>query len=219
MVVSANQRFAKKAVPWLFGIAALGFVPLLIIAFDPNSLNEWLPAYWAGAAGGLMLELIRGGWGLELPALGSKKPVDQSFAPFGKWVDIGFLGRMASGAVAAPVFVVLINVLIDGKSGTELSEIAGHVDTLAWSVLLGAASPVAWKAGEALVSGRTGQLSKAIAAQNVDEGKEVLKDMAANPPTGEDAQLKLGAAIAKLDSAQSILSQGSGQPAPAAPEG
>lgn len=216
MVASSNQKTFRKATPWLFGLAALGFVPILIIAFGPDSLRDWLPAYWAGAAGGLMLELIGGGWGLEMPSAGNKKPLDQRFAPFGKWVDIGFFGRMATGALAAPVFLVLINVLIDGKSSKELSEVAGNVDTLAWAVLLGAASPSVWKAGEALVTARVGQLTDVLAAQHVEEGKDALKELAANPSADSAAQVKLGTVIGKLDSAHSILASGSGkaQPAP-----
>ncbi len=212
MVASPNLKASRKLVPWLFGLATLGFVPILLVLFNPGSTKEWLPAYWAGAAGGLMLELIGGNWGLEMPSAGNRKPIDQRFAPFGKWVDIGFLGRMAAGAVAAPVFLVLINVLIDGKSSKELSEIAGHVDTLAWAVLIGAASPVVWKAGEALVSARMEQMTTVVAAQKVAEVKDAVKSVADKTTTAENAQVQLGVAIGKLDAAHSLLA---GAPAPA----
>lgn len=196
------RKAIKDAVPWLLGLAALGFVPVLAIAFDPGSITKWLPAYWAGAAGGLMLELVGGGWGIELPSRNKKGPTDRRFAPLGPWVDIGFFGRMAEGAVAAPVFLILINSLLDGKSNDELMAIATHFDTLAWSVLVGMASPAVWKAGEALVSARMGQLNKAAVAEHVEEAGAELKKVAetATPET----KLALGQVIGKLESTPSL---------------
>jgi len=168
----------KKLVPWLLSLAALGFAPILAIAFDPGSITKWLPAYWAGAAGGLMLELIGGSWGVELPSMGKKGPPDKRFKPFGPWVDLGFFARMTQGALAAPVFLILVNSLLDGKSNEELMNIATNFDTLAWAVLIGMASPAVWKAGEALVAARMGQLNQAVVAEHVKGAEEELKEVA-----------------------------------------
>lgn len=204
------KRGVRKVAPWLFGIAAVAFVPFLLVVFSPDSLKDWLPAYWAGAAGGLMLELIGGAWGLELPSADGKPPADGRFAPFGPWIDIGFFGRMATGALAGPVFLILIGVLLDGKSNDELASIAGNFDTIAWSVLIGMASPVAWKVGETLVSARLEQVNTAVVAQHVQEAKDKLQDLANQPATQgtPDAQLALGNAIGKLESAQSLVAGG-----------
>jgi hypothetical protein len=73
--------------------------------------------------------------------------------------DIGFLGRMTTGAVAAPAFLAIVNALDATEQqaanmGTHLASIAARPDTLAWAVLLGAVSPVVWGLGESLVKSR-----------------------------------------------------------------
>lgn len=203
----------KAVAPWLFGLAALAFVPFLLVVFSPGSLKDWLPAYWAGAAGGLMLELVGGGWGLELPSAEGKPPKDGRFAPFGPWIDIGFFGRMTTGALAGPVFLILIAVLLDGKSNDELASIATNFDTLAWSVLIGMASPAAWKVGETLVSARLEQVNNAVIAQHVKEANTNLEDLANQPQIEQapEAQQVLGKAIGTLESAQSLIT---GDPPP-----
>jgi len=193
------------------GLAALIFVPVLAIAFDPGSITKWLPSYWAGAAGGLMLELVGGGWGVELPSTGKKGPVDRRFAPFGSWIDLGFFGRMTEGALAAPVFIILINALLDGKSNDELLAIATNFDTLAWSVVVGLASPSAWKAGEALVAAKMGQLNQTAVAEHVKEAGQDLEKVAegADP----EAKLAIGQVIGKLKSTPTLTT---GAPPPPA---
>lgn len=204
MAVNRYVKNASKLTPWLIGLAALAFVPALIIAFNPGSTKDWLASYWAGAAGGLMLELVGGGWGVELPSMGGKRPADRRFAPFGPWIDLGFLGRMATGAVAAPVFLVLINALLDGKSNEELVTIANNFDTLAWSVLVGMASPAAWKMGDALISARMGQVNKAVVAEHVEDVSKDLEGLAESAPTSE-ARVAIGKAIGKLESTQGLV--------------
>lgn len=156
-----------------------------------------------------MLELIGGGWGLEYPSKSTRRPTDQRFAPLGPWVDIGFFGRMTTGAVAAPVFLILIKVLLDGLSSEELATTAESADTLAWAVLIGAASPAAWKAGEALVATRLGAAHDAMVSRQVTEATNELNGAVTRAAASETAPanvtIDLGKALGKMESAERLL--------------
>ena len=145
-------------VPWLLAAAALA-APWLLLQTLGGDAEVWGHAYWAGAFGGLVLELIRNRWRVELPSRSPKKLVgrEESFAEYGPVYDIGVFGRMVTGALAAPTFLVIVNAFdtpADTAVGTHLAAIAGRVDTLGWAVLIGAVSPVVWSLGEQLVRSR-----------------------------------------------------------------
>lgn len=160
----AVRSFANAVVtvsPWLFGFAALGMPFVLLETVAGNDVAAWSGVYVAGAVGGLVLELLRGRWRLELPSRrrGVGRSPEPSFAPYGPLTDIGFLGRMTTGAVAAPAFLAIINALDASEQqaadmGAYLASVAVRPDTLAWGVLLGAVSPVVWGLAESLVKSR-----------------------------------------------------------------
>jgi hypothetical protein len=145
-------RVVPNLWPWILGLVALALVPALL-PLVPAASN-WVPIYWAGAIGGLMLELFQGGWGLELPAMTGQRPSRSSWLPVGPWIDIGVLGRMTAGGVGAVVFLILVNVVIADTASDELSALADRLDTLAWAVAIGAASPALWALGARLVKAR-----------------------------------------------------------------
>jgi len=147
--------------PWLFGLAALGIPFVLLETVADTDTAAWSRIYVGGAVGGLVLELLRGRWRLELPSRrrGVGRSPEQSFAPYGPLTDIGFLGRMTTGAVAAPAFLAIVNALDATEQqaadmAAYLASVAARPDTLAWAVLLGAVSPVVWGLGESLVKSR-----------------------------------------------------------------
>jgi hypothetical protein len=159
--------------PWLFGLAALAGPYVLLETLGSKEVSAWSDVYIAGAVGGLILELLRGRWRLELPSKGRGigKGAEQSFAPFGPLTDIGFFGRMTTGAVAAPVFLAILNALDASEAqardlSSYLATLAPRADTIAWGVLIGALSPAVWTMGESLVKGRF-----AIADTRVDAMK------------------------------------------------
>jgi hypothetical protein len=53
-------RVVPNLWPWILGLVALALVPALL-PLVPAASN-WVPIYWAGAIGGLMLERFQGGW-------------------------------------------------------------------------------------------------------------------------------------------------------------
>lgn len=172
---------------WIVG-AVLVIAPFLILEWAAGKqLEAWSAVYVAGAIGGLVLEFMRNAWRLERPS--SSKPgkaAEASFAPFGPLTDTGFLGRMFTGGVVAPVFLILVNAL-DASSeqarnlGGHLAGVAVRPDTIAWGVAVGFASPAVWALVEGFVKSRA-------AVANLRLEKEVKKT--------EAEHVKAGAAVA-----------------------
>jgi hypothetical protein len=114
----------QAAAPWVFGIVAVAIIPVALRILDAlgmaepvDSLLAWIPAFIAGAAGGFVLELIKSRWTMELPwtvppVADPLKSDDSGFGdPVGPRIDLGFLGRIATSALAAPVALILLTFL------------------------------------------------------------------------------------------------------------
>jgi hypothetical protein len=164
--VMANGRCAPVEAPgsflgWLFGLFLLVGPWVLLETLAPSDLEAWADIYVAGAIGGLALELIRNRWRFEGPSDGQRPDEDaeSSFAPYGPLTDVGFLGRMATGAIAAPVFLIIVNALDANEQqsanlGLYLTELAKRPDTYAWGVAVGFSSPAVWTIIEGFVKAR-----------------------------------------------------------------
>jgi hypothetical protein len=192
------RKFWKHFYPWLIGLVFLLALPVACIFADLGSVEAWLPVYGAGAVGGLILELSGGGWGIELPSSTGQVPKDEQFAPFGPWVDLGFLGRMITGAVAAPVFLIIVNVVPKAPASDQLAALGNNLDNIVWGVLIGAASPAAWKAGKSLVDARLAQVKLADAGDQADQADTAInKALKAQPKETVKAPLLEAAASVK----------------------
>lgn len=172
---------------WALGLTVL-VGPYLILEFiAPSDVSIWARIYIAGALGGLCFELIRNRWRLEVPSdkRGVGKLPEPTFAPFGPLLDIGFLGRMTTGAVAAPAFVALVDALDATEAQSQdlsgyLTSIAGRSDTLAWGVAVGFAAPAVWSLMETIVKTRSAVTQSRLetAGASVEVAKEkVLKQL------------------------------------------
>jgi hypothetical protein len=154
----------KSEGSWLLGLLALLGPYLLLELVAPTSVSVWARVYIAGAVGGLCFELIRNRWRLEMPssAGAGRRSAEPTFAPLGPLADVGFLGRMLTGAVAAPTFIAIISVL--DASDTQQSDLPKYLeslatrpDTLAWGVAAGFAAPAVWDADRAVHRGAWGR--------------------------------------------------------------
>jgi hypothetical protein len=151
----------KSGGSWLIGLLAL-LGPYLLLEFvAPTSVSVWARVYIAGAVGGLCFELIRNRWRLEMPlgAPAGSRSVEPTFAPLGPLSDIGFLGRMLTGAAAAPTFIAIISVLDASETQQSdlpkyLESLATRPDTLAWGVAAGFAAPAVWALIEQFIAAR-----------------------------------------------------------------
>jgi hypothetical protein len=208
-LATVEAPMSRNVYSWLLGLAALMFPPIIIAVAGPSDSEDWLPVYWAGAIGGLALELFAGGWGLELPSSSRRRPSDMRWAPFGPWHDLGFLGRMITGAIAAPVFLVVVNVLGDNASGSDLAAQGDDLENLAWGVLIGAASPTAWKLAESLVSSRIGMAQQQLSSQITESAENKLaeaQNQLADPNITDTQTLAtLAEAKGQLGSARAVL--------------
>jgi len=168
--------------------------------------------FWAGAIGGLVLELVSGSWGVELPSYSRRRPAETRFAPLGPWHDLGFLGRMTTGAIAAPVFLILVNVIGDSTDSASLTALGDDLESLAWGALIGAASPAAWKLGEGLVTSRIGLAQQHLSDQlqsQAESDLETAKEQIADPNTSnQEAVATLALAQGRLESARTVLAGG-----------
>jgi hypothetical protein len=142
---------------WAAGVLVLAGIWLVLELFSPDQVAAWSGIYLAGAVGGLALEFMRNAWRFEGPSASEPgEGADPSFAPYGPLTDLGFLGRMLTGAIAAPTFIVLVNA-VDASSGDltdQLTAIASRTDTYAWAVAVGFASPAVWTLIEGFVKNR-----------------------------------------------------------------
>jgi hypothetical protein len=198
---------------WSLGLLAFSLTPgLLVLAASltegvtSQSLAAWTAPYFAGAIGGLILELIQGRGRLELPSVAAKEPPpagspeasrpiegsagnestggtdeeDDIAAPYGPRIDLGFFARLTLGGVAGAAFMILIRVAVDEVSPSSLPASGTSLETLAWAALIGAVSPAVWKAGQALVNARMGSLTEKVQASGevLDEAEAVVKDAA-----------------------------------------
>lgn len=146
---------------WALGLLVL-IGPYLLLEFvAPTNVSVWARVYIAGAVGGLCFELIRNRWRLEMPskAKPGRRSAEPTFAPLGPLTDIGFLGRMLTGAAAAPTFIAIVSVL-DASSSQQsdlpgyLESLATRADTLAWAVAAGFAAPAVWTVIEQFIQAR-----------------------------------------------------------------
>ena len=118
---------------------------------------------------------------------------------------------MTTGAVAAPVFLAILNALDATEPQASdisayLATIASRADTLAWAVLIGALSPAVWSMGESLVKARF-----AIADTQLDAMK---KSVASAAKDLKGQQVKVDQAIAKVVDAAAKAPSTSGAAAP-----
>ena len=182
----------KAAAPWFFGVVAIAIVPITLLLLDGLGMGEpvdsllmWVPVFWAGAIGGFVLELIKSRGTMELPstvpqtkAADPAKPDDSGFGdPVGPRIDLGFLGRIATSALAAPVALILLNVPDDAaKVATTLAAVAPRVDTLSLAVAIGFAAPAVWAGLEAIVTARLKALQEkqANGASQIEQQADLL---------------------------------------------
>ena len=198
------EKFWHASYPWLIGLLGLLVVPVVAIFADLGTVEDWLPVYGAGALGGLILELSAGGWGVELPSASGQVPKDEQFAPYGPWIDLGFLGRMIMGAVAAPVFLILVHAIPEAPDEAKLGALGHNLDNIAWGVLIGAASPAAWKIGQSMVQARLTQVKQVVAQQTLDKAESAL-DKAAQEGPKTAVQTPLLEAAASVKAAKASL--------------
>ena len=157
----ANNRKTKPGGSWAIGLLVLFGPYLLLELVAPTNVSVWARVYIAGAVGGLCFELIRNRWRLEMPsgAKAGRRSAEPTFAPLGPLTDIAFLGRMLTGAVAAPTFIAIISVLDASESQQSdlpkyLESLATRPDTLAWGVAAGFAAPAVWTLIEQFIAAR-----------------------------------------------------------------
>jgi hypothetical protein len=160
--------------------------------------------YIAGAVGGLCFELIRNRWRLEMPssAKAGRKSAEPTFPPLGALADIGFLGRMLTGAVAAPTFIAIVSVLDASESQQSdlpeyLESLATRPDTLAWGVAAGFAAPAVWTLIEQFIQARGAvansrleiiQKEVGLIQAKAEQGLEAAGTArATEPPAAEDS--------------------------------
>lgn len=146
---------------WVYGVLVLlgGYLLLELVA--PTPVAVWARIYIAGAFGGICFELMRNHWRLEMPS-GSKagrRSAEPSFAPLGPLADLGFVGRMITGAVAAPTFIAIVATLDASEAQRNdipayLETLATRGDTLAWGVAAGFAAPAVWTLLEQFIQAR-----------------------------------------------------------------
>lgn len=203
----ANTRRAPVQAPgsfvgWIFGLLLLVVPWILLEALAPSDLEKWADIYIAGAVGGLALELIRNRWRFESPSAEQQpgEGAETSFAPFGPLTDIGFLGRMATGAIAAPVFLIIVNGLDANEQqardlGAYLAELAKRPDTVAWGVAVGFTSPAVWTVVERFVKARGAmadlRLDRERAEVELDKVKAEV-ELAKNQLQGQQNEQALG---------------------------
>jgi hypothetical protein len=185
-----------------------------------DSLLVWVPTFIAGAAGGFVLELIKSRWTMELPstvpsaqAADPLKPDDSGFGdPVGPRIDLGFLGRIATSALAAPVALILLNVPGDSaQTAATLAATATRLDTLALAVVIGFAAPAIWTALEAMVVNRIKALQdkQKIIAALIEEKAEVLKSFRPQSAAfSPDEQKAISEIVGSLQTAARTLRSG-----------
>lgn len=195
---------AGSSRPWLLGGLALLGAPVALWAMQGmgwgapalDPIRAWLPVYFAGAAGGLVLELLKGQGRIELPSSSVavqqvlENELDSDFAPFGPRIDIGVFSRLTMGAFAAVVFMILSASVVDGATVEQLAASAARVDTLAWAIAIGATSSAVWVALQEAVTSRANRFKARIAALNkITQG--ALNELAVTKQTIETIQTQL----------------------------
>jgi hypothetical protein len=168
---AADQPARSRALPrlsergslgsWFYGVLLLLGGYLLLEFVAPTPIAVWARIYIAGAFGGICFELMRNHWRLEMPS-GSpagRRSAEPLFAPLGPLDDLGFLGRMITGAVAAPTFIAIVATL--DTSEAQQADLSGYLetlatrgDTLAWGVAPGFAALAVWTLLEQFIQAR-----------------------------------------------------------------
>jgi len=93
------------------------------------------------------------------------------FAPHGLRLDVGFMGRMFAGGLAAVVFTILFAVLVDEADLLALTSMR-EPDNLAWAIVAGAVSPMVWENVGGLAQSRLGRI-QALLDQAADNAAVV----------------------------------------------
>lgn len=196
---------------WAIGLFVL-VGPYLILEFGaPTNVSVWARIYIAGAVGGLCFELIRNRWFLEMPTsqpAGGRSP-EPTFAPLGPLQDIGFLGRMLTGAVAAPTFIAIVSVL--DASDSQQDDLPGYLeslgtqpDTIAWGVAAGFAAPAVWALIDQFIAARGAvantrlETRKAETAVIHTKAEQALEALKAGPAAGNGRNGEIEIAAARL---------------------
>jgi hypothetical protein len=145
---------------WTLAIGMFLIPPLLAATFGSDAVSQWVGVYFAGAFGGLVLELTASRGQIELPSTRgpqsdpAKEEKVQLGNPLGRQVDLGFFSRMMLGGLAAFTVLLLAKFLSVGAKSDDFSTSAAAVSTLAWAVAIGFASPGAWAAVKRLAESR-----------------------------------------------------------------
>ncbi len=160
---------------WLLASLVVVFPVLLVLWPGPEVLRAWIPAYVAGAFGGLVHELIASRWQVELPSVPEQTGPDEKneFAkPLGPRVDLGFFGRMFTGGLAAFTVLLLARYLASAGGSAYLPTAAETPATIAWAVAIGFTSPAAWKAIKKLADARYATLTAQAEAKDEQRKRE-----------------------------------------------
>ena len=196
---------------WTIGLLALISPYVVLELAAPTSASVWSRIYIAGAVGGLCFELIRNRWRLEMPSFvkaGSRSP-EPTFAPLGPLRDIGFLGRMLTGAVAAPTFVAIVSVL--DANDSQQGDLAAYVeslgtrpDTIAWGVAAGFAAPAVWTLIEQFIAARGAVANSRLETRKAEtaviqiKAEQALEALKAGPAAGNGRNGEIEIAAARL---------------------
>jgi hypothetical protein len=192
---------------WAIGLLVL-IGPYLILEFGaPTNVSVWARIYLAGAVGGLCFELIRNRWRLEMPSSekAGRRSAEPTFAPLGPLQDVGFLGRMLTGAVAAPTFIAIVSVLDandsqQGDLSAYLESLGTRPDTVAWGVAAGFAAPAVWTLIEQFIAARGAvantrlETRKAETAVIHTKAEQALEALKAAPSSGNGGGSEAAAA-------------------------
>jgi hypothetical protein len=111
---------------------------------------------------------------------------------------------MITGAVAAPVFLIIVHVVPTAPPTNQLADLGHNLDNIVWGVLIGAASPAAWKAGQAMVDARLGAAKQAVADEHAKKADEAITTALEAGPKA-DVQKPLLEAAASIKAAQATL--------------
>jgi hypothetical protein len=227
MTKAPTKATDYSVVAWVAGPVALaGFWALLKYTAGPSH-SKWAPVYLAGAAGALCYELMRNRWRIEMPSANNPvgKRAEPSFGPFGPLADLGFFGRMITGAVAAPAFIALVDALSATSAQSAnltkyLTAVAGRPDTIAWGIAVGFAAPAVWSMMEGFVKARGAaadtQLEleqKRLDLLDAKMNKVITEVVAANGShAGGNGSAQKAGLVAQLVEMRGVMQGGRGRP-------
>ena len=214
LLVANDNKNLKQAGSVLLALGAAA-APVVGAALDGGTLSSWTRIYVAGAAGGLVLELLMSRGQIELPglALRGEASADDPRRPLLTQVDLGVLARLVLGGLAA-VVVVMIGAASGAEEPAEALERAAQSDlAVAWAIAIGSSSIAVWKAIQRIVQARLDALETALSSTHavLDNVKRQAlahgKDLAAGltPQQGPDAASQIGEIVGAISAAQEHL--------------